>query len=82
RQNYDLFEESVDRSIDILHYLDDTLDPQYPISRDLTRLYEFFCYELCRVKAGRNGTELARIKPMVMDLRDCFRTAEKNTAGK
>ncbi|MEG0780745.1 MAG: flagellar export chaperone FliS, partial [Oscillospiraceae bacterium] len=66
RQNYDLFEESVDRSIDIIHYLDDTLDPQYPISGDLTRLYEFFCYELCRVKAGRNRTELARIKPMVM----------------
>lgn len=78
RADYPLFEASVDRSLDIIRYLDDTLDMQYPISRNLNRLYDFFSYELNRVKAGRNKTELERVKAMVMDLRDTFREANKN----
>ena len=77
REDYGLFEASVERSVDIIHYLDDTLDMQYPISANLTKLYEFFCYELSRVKAGRNKAELERIKPMIGDLRDAFRAADK-----
>lgn len=78
KQDYGLMEASVDRSLDIIRYLDDTLDPQYPISRDLSRLYEYFCYELQRVKAGRNGTELDRVKGMAGELRDAFRTAQRS----
>lgn len=81
KEDYDLFEASVDRSVEIIQYLDNTLDHQYPISANLTRLYEYFCYELYRVKAGRNKTELARIKPMIADLRDAFRTADKTSAS-
>ena len=73
-----LFEASVDRCLDIVRYLDDTLDMQYPISRNLNRLYEFFSFELNRVKAGRNKTELDRVKSMVGELRDTFREAQKN----
>ena len=68
----------MDRSLDIIRYLDDTLDMQYPISRNLNRLYDFFSYELRRVKAGRNKTELDRVRTMVSDLRETFRTARKN----
>lgn len=78
KENWALFDASVDRSVEIIRYLDDTLDRQYPISADLTRLYEFFSYELRRVKAGRNATELERVKNMVSELRDSFRTAAKN----
>lgn len=78
-EQYPLFEASVERCIDIIHYFDDTLDPQFPISRDLHRLYEYFCFELCRINAGRNMTELLRIKPMLIDLRDSFRTAAKTS---
>ena len=81
QQNYPLLDESVDRSLAILRYLDDTLDPQYPISRDLHRLYDFFSYELNRVKLGRNKAELDKIRPMLTDLRDTFRIADKNCAG-
>lgn len=76
--DYPVMEASVDRSLDIIHYLDDTLDMQYPISSNLTRLYEYFSYELQRVKAGRNKTELDRVKNMVSELRDSFRQAQKN----
>ena len=78
KEDYPLSEASVDRSLDIIRYLDDTLDMQYPISRSLNRLYDFFSFELNRVKAGRNKTELDRVKTMVGELRDTFREAQKN----
>lgn len=80
QEDYPTFEGAVDRSVDIIHYLDDTLDRQYPISAQLTRLYEYFCYELSRVKSGRNKTELQRVKRMAGELRESFRTAEKSTS--
>ena len=79
KKDYALFEASIDRCLDILRYLDDTLDMQYPISRNLNRLYDYFSYELNRVKAGRNKTELDRMKTMVGELRDTFREAHKTT---
>ena len=79
KEDLSLFDASVDRSLDILRYLDDTLDMQYPISRNLNRLYDYFSYELNRVKAGRNKTELDRVKTMVSELRDTFREAHKTT---
>ena len=79
KKDWSLFDASVDRCLDILRYLDDTLDMQYPISRNLNRLYDYFSYELNRVKAGRNKTELERVKTMVSELRDSFREAHKIT---
>ena len=67
KEDYPLFEASVDRSLDIIRYLDDTLDMQYPISRNLNRLYDYFSFELNRVKAGRNKEELERVRVMVSD---------------
>ena len=77
-QDYPLFEASIERCIAIVRYLDDTLNMQYEIGRQLHRLYEFFCYDLSRIKIGRNQEELGRIKPMFLDLRDAFRYAEKH----
>ena len=79
KADYPLFEASVDRSLDMIRYLDDTLDMQYPISRNLNRLYDYFSFELNRVKAGRNKTELDRVKTMVSELRDTFREADRNS---
>lgn len=78
--DYALFEASVNRGLDIIRYLDDTLDMSYPISRNLNRLYDYFSFELNRVKAGRNTAELERVKTMVGELRDTFREANKNSA--
>jgi flagellar protein FliS len=78
QENYDLFEESVDRSTAIIEYLSSILNRQYPISRNLAQLYEYMTYELVRVRVGRNRTELERVKGMADELRDSFRQAEKN----
>ena len=75
KEDFVLFDASIDRAIEIVRHLDDTLDRNYPISHDLHRLYDYFCYNLNRVKFGRNGEELGRVKVMVTELRDTFRTA-------
>ena len=81
RADYSQLEDSVDRSQRIIRYLSDILDMQYPISHDLNRLYDYFDYELVRVKTGRNKTELERVKRMISELRESFRAAEKNNAS-
>lgn len=78
KEDYETFEASVIRSVEIINYLDDTLDMQYPISANLTKLYEYFTYELQRVRAGRNRTELERVRTMAGELRDSFREAQRN----
>ena len=77
--DYPLFEASVDRCVDIINYLDETLDHQYPISRDLSRMYEYFTYQLGRIKIGRNKKELEQLRPLLADMRDAFHVAERNS---
>ena len=80
KADYPTFEAAVERCSDIVNYLDETLDRQYPISHDLSRLYEYFTYQLGRIKIGRNKKELEQLRPMLAELRDAFRAAEKNSA--
>ncbi|MDE6881216.1 MAG: flagellar protein FliS, partial [Oscillospiraceae bacterium] len=77
-EDYPTFEAAIDRCIDIVKYLDETLDRRYEISRELSPLYEFFTYDLLQVKLGRNKPELERLRPMFADLRDAFQGAERN----
>ena len=79
KQDWPTFEGAMDRCIDIVNYLDETLDHQYPISRDLSRMYDYFTYQMGRIKIGRNKRELERLGPMLSDMRDAFRDAEKNS---
>ena len=80
KQDWPVFETALDRCTDIVNYLDETLDHQYPISQDLARMYDYFTYELGRIKVGRNKKELDRLRPMLADMRDTFRTAERNSS--
>ena len=77
KEEFEQFEAAVQRSIEILTYLGDTLDRQYDISRDLDRLYEYMVYELGRVKLGRHKEPLSHIKSMADELRSAFREARK-----
>ena len=81
KQDWPVFETALDRCTDIVNYLDETLDHQYPISQDLARMYDYFSYELGRIKVGRNKSELERLRPMLAEMRDAFRAAEKNSGA-
>lgn len=80
QEQFDVMEASVDKAQDIIRYLDDILDDQYPISQNLHKMYDYFGYQLARVKIGRNRKVLDEVQPMVIDLRESFRQAEKNVA--
>lgn len=78
QQNYPVYEASIERAVAIVEYLDATLDRQYPISKNLTQLYEYFTYELGRAKIGRRKEVLSHVKSMIGELRDAFRQAQKS----
>ena len=78
QQNYPVYEASIERSVAIIDYLDSTLDRQYPISKNLAQLYEYFTYELGRAKIGRRKEVLTHTKTMIGELRDAFRQAQKS----
>lgn len=77
KKDYALFDASVQRSVEIVQYLKDTLNFNYEISRELNTMYDFFLYELSRVSAGRRAEIIEEIKPLVKDLRDSFAEAAK-----
>jgi len=78
KELWDSFDATVERAMEIVRYLDRTLDRKYPVSANLHSLYDFFCYELSRVRFGRNRSELERVTGMVRELREAFQTAQKN----
>lgn len=79
-ENYDLFNQSVQRSKEIVQYLDFTLNMDYKISYELRRMYEFFLFELSRLQAGRKVAVIQELKPLVGELRDAFKEASKSVA--
>ncbi|EOS34472.1 flagellar export chaperone FliS [Lachnospiraceae bacterium] len=79
-ENYDLFNQSVQRSKEIVQYLNNTLNMNYKISYELRRMYDFFLFELSRLQAGRKAAVIQELKPLVAELRDAFKEASKTAA--
>ncbi len=79
-EDYELFDGSVQRAKDIVKYLNETLNMDYQISFELRRMYDFFSYELNRFQMGRNKSVSEELKPLIIELRDAFREAEKESA--
>lgn len=77
KEDYTLFDVSVQRCVDIVQYLKDTLNYNYEISKELNTMYDFFLYELSRVSAGRKQGVIEELKPLVKDMRDAFAEAAK-----
>lgn len=79
-ENYDMFDQSVVRSREIVQYLKHTLNMNYKISFELSRMYDFFFFELGRLQAGRRVAVIQELKPLVEELRDAFKEASKSVA--
>lgn len=76
-ENYVSFEQSVQRSLEIVQHLKDTLNYDYPISKELVSLYDFFIYDLSRLKASRKEEIIHEMQKLIKELRDAFAEAEK-----
>ena len=79
KEEFDIFDASVKRAQEIVQYLQETLNTEYSISRDLQRMYDFFLYEISRLQAGRKKTVIEELRPLVIELRDAFREANKTS---
>lgn len=77
KQEYELFESSIKRCVEIVKYLKDTLNYQYSISQELRQMYDFYIMELGRISAGRNKEVIKELVPLVKELRDTFQEAAK-----
>ena len=79
KEEFDVFDASVKRAQEIVQYLQETLNTEYSISRDLQRMYDFFLYEISRLRASRKKTVIEELRPLVIELRDAFREANKTS---
>lgn len=61
----------------IIHYLDQTLDPQYEISANLSALYDYFLRRLAEANIRKDNAPVDEVLPMIAELRDTFYQADK-----
>jgi flagellar protein FliS len=76
-QDYDNFETEVKRTQEIVTYLNSSLDRKYEISKNLIQLYDFFNYQMIRLVAGRNLALIGELIPLIEELREAYREADK-----
>lgn len=76
-KDYANFKVEIDKTRKIVLYLMNTLDLKYAVSKDLSRMYEFFNYELSRLSASRNLKIIDELIPLVIDLKDTFKEADR-----
>ena len=75
--DYENFEAEVKRAQEIVTYLNTSLDSRFAISKNLMQLYEFFNYQLIRLMAGRNLALIAELVPLIEELREAYKQADK-----
>lgn len=73
--------EAIVRAQDIIDYLMATLDRKYPISEELARLYDFFKTQLVEANVKKDKSMIEAIIPMVSDLRDTWKEANRISQG-
>lgn len=80
-ENDDLagFNTEIDKTRAIVLYLSNTLNHKYPVSANLFRLYDFVMYDLSRLSASRNTEIINEIVPLITELRDTFKEADRMT---
>lgn len=78
-ENYAEFEAAMNRVSEIIRYLDSTLDKTYSVGKEISKLYEYFQFQVARIKAGRNVEMIQNLRAMLMDLRNTFKEADRIT---
>lgn len=77
KEDYTFFEVSIEKAEKIIRYLSGMLNMSYAVSKDLYRLYDYFLYELGRLRAGRKKEIIDELKRMLAELRDTFKEADR-----
>ena len=61
----------------IISHLESTLDGQYPVSQNLSSLYEYFNYQIIQANIKKNPDPVREVLPMIMELKEAFAQADK-----
>ena len=61
----------------IISHLASTLDPQYPVSKGLSSLYEYFNYQILQANVKKSPEPVNEVLPMIMELKEAFAQADK-----
>lgn len=61
----------------IISHLESTLDSQYPVSQNLSSLYEYFNYQIIQANIKKNPDPVREVLPMIMELKEAFAQADK-----
>ncbi|MDD4798286.1 MAG: flagellar export chaperone FliS [Clostridia bacterium] len=73
---------SIIKAENIIVYLIDILDMNYPISNDLLQVYEFIYIQLVNANAKKETALLQPIIPLIADLKDTWQAAGKKLRQK
>ena len=74
--DYVNFEKEIKRTQEIIAYLNSTLDRKHHISAKLSRMYNFFYYQMARIIAGRNVELIKELIPLIEELKDVYKQAD------
>ncbi|KXL54564.1 flagellar protein FliS [Anaerotignum neopropionicum] len=75
--DFDGFDASMNRVSEIVRYLDKTLDKTYSVGNEISKLYEYFQFQVARIKAGRNLDMIKELRTMILELRNTFKEADR-----
>lgn len=81
-EEYEIFEDCLRRTNNIVRYLIDILDVRQPISHDLRRIYDYLILDISKVKAGRERekAEIGRISHILQELMEAFDEAAQKAS--
>lgn len=76
-KKYDKANEMLQGSRKIIEYLDACLDMKYEISQNLVALYDYFKRTIVKANMHKDINAINELIPMITDLRNAFKEAEK-----
>lgn len=78
QKDYRKSNDALQKAQRILKHLDATLDHKYPISQQLTDLYQYFVTVLTQANVKKDISLIQEILPLIEDLRDAYQKADQN----
>ncbi len=70
-------DKSLSKAQKIFHHLRGNLDFRYPVSGNLSQLYDFFNRELMFANVRKDCKPLDDIRPLILDLRNTYEQCDK-----
>lgn len=70
-------ENSIGKSLRIIRHLRGSLDRRYPVSLNLSQLYDFFDRQLVMANIKKDTALLDEVEPLILELRGTFAECDR-----